>query len=112
MYIGTTPKLEFIFSEDFDMTGLVQVWITFKSPRTETKQYEKTYYITDPNVTVDATNHKILLDLSQAQTLEMQGLNHVDCQIRFLFSNNMAPVTNIVTIPVERVLKGGVITNE
>ena len=112
MYIGTTPHIDFIFDEGFDMTGLVQVWITFKTPRLETKQYEKTYYISDENVFVVPEEHRIGLNLSQEETLDMEGLKSVECQIRFLFDDQMAPVTNIVTIPIERVLKGGVITSE
>lgn len=112
MYTGTTPHIEFTFDEVFDLTNLDQVWITFKTPKIETKQYEKTYDISDDNVTIVPEYFKIELDLSQEQTLEMTGLNNVECQLRFLFSDGTAPITNIVTIPIERVLKGGVITSE
>lgn len=112
MYIGTTPHIDFLFEDDFDMTDLVQVWITFKTPKLETKEYEKTYTITDDNVLIDAEHFRIGLNLSQEQTLEMEGLNNVECQLRFLFDDDTAPITNIVTIPIERILKGGVITSE
>ncbi|MBP5596975.1 MAG: hypothetical protein J6Y02_16445 [Pseudobutyrivibrio sp.] len=112
MYLGTTPHIEFTFDEVFDLTNLVEVWITFANPKLETKQYKKTYKISDDNVTVVPELSKIELNLTQEQTLELEGLSNVECQLRFLFSDETAPVTNIVTIPVERILEGGVITSE
>lgn len=109
IYPGTTPDIPFVFPETIDLSEITQVWVTFKSKRSVQKVYEKTYDISE--VDIDNANHTITVHMTQLETLAMEGSSSIEAQIRLLGPGSKARATTIVTIPVERVLKGGVVTN-
>lgn len=102
MYRGTTPTIVFNINSDLDFSLLSQVWVTFKSQTVEvTKDMSQ--------IGLDNENRKISVRLSQTETLSF--INQcVETQIRFLLSDGTALATNIVKLPMNAVLKGGVIS--
>lgn len=108
MYPGTTPDLAFTFPEEINLDEFTQVWVTFKSTRFCPKKYEKTYYISD--VVINNEEHTITVHMTQEDTLAMEGLNSVEVQFRLLGPGTKARATNPLEIPIERILKGGVIS--
>ena len=109
MYRGTTPTIVFNVNEEYDMTDVVQLWVTLKNPR-NTISYEKTFDI--DHCVIDTTNNTITIGLTQQDTLDIKGLDYFEAQIRFLKQNGMASASDIVKLEVNRILKDGVITNE
>lgn len=108
IYPGTTPDIPFIFPNSINLNELVQLWVTFKSSRMSPKKYEKTYDISQ--VTIDNDNHIITVHMTQEDTLDMTNLNIVEVQFRLLGPGDKARATKPLDIPIERILKGGVIS--
>lgn len=101
MYRGTTPTIIFNINSDLDFEMLSQVWVTFKSQTAEvTKDMSE--------IKLDNENRKIYVRLSQTETLQFNN-QCAEAQIRFLTTDGTAFATNIVKLPVNAVLKGGII---
>lgn len=102
MYRGTTPTIVFNVNFDLDFSLVKQVWATFKSQTVEiTKDLEQ--------VTLDNTNKTVSVKLSQTETLQFIN-QFVETQLRFLLDDDTAYATNIVRLPMNAILKGGVIS--
>ena len=99
MYRGTTPTLIFNINSSIDLSNIKQVWITFEDA------YETTF--TKDDVTIDAENKRIILELTQEQTLKFTG--KINCQIRILDSNNKALCSPILKTSFNRIIKECVI---
>lgn len=101
MYRGTTPTLYLELDTDLSLANLTELWVTFKTTTAEvTKTLE--------DVTVDDTTKKIIVRLSQEETLKVHTGN-CDVQVRFRTANNLAYASTIASISIERILKEGVI---
>lgn len=104
MYRGTTPTLTFDLSENkgLDLANVSVIWVTL-----EFNKYEHTFE-TD-RCSIDTTNKKITITLTQEETLEMPVTSKMQAQIRMLLVNGAALSTNIAIIDVNEILKEGVI---
>ena len=65
MYRGTTPTLIFKINSSIDLSNIKQVWITFEDADETT--------FTKDDVTIDSENKRIILELTQEQTLKFTG---------------------------------------
>lgn len=99
MYRGTTPTLIFNINSSIDLSNIKQVWITFEDA-------DKTTFTKD-DVTIDAENKRIMLELTQEQTLKFTG--KINCQIRILDSNDKALCSPILKTSFNRIIKECVI---
>lgn len=99
MYRGTTPTLIFNINSSIDLSNIKQVWITFEDA-------DKTTFTKD-DVTIDAENKRIILELTQEQTLKFTG--KINCQIRILYSNDKALCSPILKTSFNRIIKECVI---
>ena len=99
MIRGTTPDL--IFTLPFEVKTIQTLWITFY-------QAGKEVFTLD-NESCDLTDNKVTIRLSQEQTLQLVSNSYVEIQLRVLNTNNVAMASNILKVPVQRILKGGVI---
>lgn len=104
MYRGTTTQINFEIDEGFDLSKIENVWITFRL------QFDKkTFKLEDGNIEIKPEEHKIILSLSQEDTLDFSR-GPAKVQIRFLDSEENASCTDIVSIgDIKDVLQGGVI---
>lgn len=103
---GTTPTLVFhIKDKTLDLNEIAQVWITFKN-KAGFRPKEITYDIDD--VIVDSAEHTITLYLSQNNTLALSECE-MSVQIRIRFNDDKAYASNILNVPIGRILKEGVI---
>ena len=95
---GTTPTNT--FTVDVDLTSAVALYITYKQGARVA--IEKA--IDD----IDITSEALTVTLTQQDTLKLQK-GDVDIQVRVRFPDDKALASDIITVPVERVLKDGVI---
>ena len=103
---GTTPTLTFhVKDETLNLNEIVEAWVTFKT-KAGVKPKEITFGIED--LTIDAEEHTITLNLSQENTLDFSDTNMV-VQMRVKFENNMAYASSIMDVDVGHILKEGVI---
>lgn len=96
---GTTPTLQ------ITVTGLTDIevqnlYLTLRQGQTTIKK-------TESGVTIDG--EVISATLTQEETLSLVAKVDVALQLRVLSTNNTAYASNIVTVPVEAILKEGVI---
>lgn len=106
MLPGTTPTVTLKFSSTSDLNDISVVWITFKSKITE-KKYEKTFDEND--ILIDTDEKTMTVSFSQEETLKMSGLTELEVQIRIKYgASEKIFGTGIKTIPIDRLLKGGV----
>ena len=94
---GTTPIHTFI--PDIDLTGMEVLFITYAQDGKTI--LEKTI----ADVTYDG--EKITVPFTQDDTLAFQTAKHVEIQIRARFPDGSAVASNILKVPVERILKEG-----
>lgn len=99
MYRGTTPTLIFNINSSIDLSNIKQVWITFEDADETT--------FTKDDVTIDSENKRIILELTQEQTLKFTG--KINCQMRILDSNNKALCSPILKTSFNRIIKECVI---
>lgn len=99
MYRGTTPTLIFKINSSIDLSNIKQVWITFEDADETT--------FTKDDVIIDAENKRIMLELTQEQTLKFTG--KINCQIRILDSNDKAFCSQILKTSFNRIIKECVI---
>lgn len=99
MVRGTTPI--HTFSTNTEHLGKHRVYVTYKQDgRTIV---EKT------NEDMRISRDKILITLTQAETLRFKANRPVEIQARYVDKYGMACASNIVTTTVGEVLKGGII---
>lgn len=101
MYRGTTPTIFLELDTELPLNDLAELWVTFKTPTVEiTKSLSE--------VAVDSENKKIVVSLSQEETLKLFN-GSCDVQVRFRTLNDLAYATTVEKVSVERILKEGVI---
>jgi hypothetical protein len=100
MFRGTTPDLV-INVGDIDMSHVTELWLTLSQHGTE--KINKTL----DDVTVDGST--ISCTLTQEETLSLKASPSTVMQMRFLMDDGQAMATPIVKVPVEAILKDGVI---
>ena len=92
------------------------MWVTFRTQQLATyappKQVEVTKHLGDDGV--DATDKVVTVSLTQADTLLLGSLSpdedqQVEVQIRGRMEDGRAFASNIMTAPLSRILKDGVI---
>ena len=114
MYRGTTPTIT--INCDIDVSEFVTMWVTFRTQQLATyappKQVEVTKHLGDEGV--DATGKVVTVSLTQADTLLLGSLSpdedqQVEVQIRGRTEDGRAFASNIMTAPLSRILKDGVI---
>ena len=114
MYRGTTPTIT--INCDIDVSECVTMWVTFRTQQLATyappKQVEVTTHLGDEGV--DATDKVVTVSLTQADTLLLGSLSpdedqQVEVQIRGRTEDGRAFASNIMTAPLSRILKDGVI---
>ena len=103
MYRGTTPTIT--INCDIDVSEFVTMWVTFRTQQLATyappKQVEVTKHLGDEGV--DATDTLMLGSLSPDEDQQ------VEVQIRGRTEDGRAFASNIMTAPLSRILKDGVI---
>lgn len=97
---GTTPTLEIKLS-GIDVTELESVYITLK-------QYQKEVTKSTENTTIDEIRNTLYVPLSQEDTLILSR-GYVYVQMRAVTKDGLAVASDIKMVPVEEILKGGVI---
>lgn len=107
MYRGTTPTIT--INCDIDVSEFVTMWVTFRTQQLATyappKQVEVTKHLGDKVVTVSLTQADTLLLGSLSPDEDQQ----VEVQIRGRTEDGRAFASNIMTAPLSRILKDGVI---
>ena len=96
---GTTPTLQ------ITVTGLTDIEV--QNLYLTLRQGQTTIEKTESGVTIDG--EVISATLTQEETLSLVAKVDVSLQLRVLSTNNTAYASNIVTVPVEAILKEGVI---
>lgn len=96
---GTTPTLQ------ITVTGLTDIEI--QNLYLTLRQGQITIEKTEADVSIDG--EAITATLTQEETLSLVAKVDVALQLRVLSTNNTAYASNIVTVPVEAILKEGVI---
>lgn len=101
---GTTPTLIFrITSDGIDLADMTQVWVTIRD-----QSHKLTKTIED--VEIEPAEGTISLALSQEDTLYFTN-SMVEIQIRLLDDSGNAYATSVKTLPMNRILEGGVISD-
>lgn len=108
MIPGTTPRVTLKFNKTSDFNDISEVNIVFKSKLTE-KNYKKIFTLSD--IVLDSENKTMSVLFDQEETLKMIGLTSLEVQVRIKYGTTDEKIfgTNIETIPVSRVLDGGII---
>ena len=100
MYRGTTPGLE-INVGDIDLTKVTELWLTLSQ--------HGTVVINKTLEEVDIDGSTVSCTLTQEETLSLKAHSSTLVQMRFLMDDGQAMATPIVKVPVEAILKDGVI---
>lgn len=98
---GTTPTLE--FKTPFTVDQIDHGFITFSQRGAVVLDL----ITSDPQVRI--RDNKILVTLTQEQTLAMTAISDAEAQIRLVLSTGKVTSSNIVVVPICRILKEGVI---
>lgn len=99
MHRGTTPTHKFTF--DFPKENIGSIYITYM--QNKQVRFEKSK---DDITFEDGT---VSVKLTQEETLKFTVTGDVEIQIRFTDTSDNAYASNIVQVPVGRILKEGVI---
>ena len=99
MIRGTNPTI--IFTLPFEVSSIQRLWITFS------QRNEEVFTLSKDDC--EMTDDKVTVTLSQEQTLLLMSNSLLDIQFRVLTINDTALASNILSVPVHRILKGGVI---
>ena len=110
MYRGTTPTIT--INCDIDVSEFVTMWVTFRTQQLATyappKQVEVTKHLGDKGV--DATDKVVTVSLTLLLgSLSPDEDQQVEVQIRGRMEDGRAFASNIMTAPLSRILKDGVI---
>ena len=96
---GTTPTHEFVV--DVDMTSATAIYITYK---------QRDKVILEKNIDdITVTDTKLMVTLTQEETLMFSVNNNVEIQIRAKLDTGEAIASNIIKTSAQKVLKEGVI---
>lgn len=96
---GTTPTHEFVV--DVDMTSATAIYITYK---------QRDKVILEKNIDdITVTDTKLMVTLTQEETLMFNINNIVEIQIRAKMDTGGAIASNIIKTSAQRILKEGVI---
>lgn len=96
---GTTPTHEFVV--DVDMTSATAIYITYK---------QRDKVILEKNIDdITVTDTKLMVTLTQEETLMFNINNIVEIQIRAKMDTGEAIASNIIKTSAQRILKEGVI---
>jgi hypothetical protein len=98
---GTTPTI--LLTLDVDTTTLRTIWVTMRQGTIELDR-------TGDAVTRLSDNATLSVTLTQEETLAFTSGGSVEVQLRALTADGTAVASDIATIPVDRILMGGVIT--
>lgn len=96
---GTTPTIQLTIDGLSDIQ-IKELYLTLKQ---ESTQMDK--MLAD----VQIENNVISTELTQEETLALKADKKVALQVRILANDNTAFATNILSVPVEQILKDGVI---
>lgn len=99
---GTTPTLQ-ITVTGIDVQYLTSIFLTLKQKKVEITKRE-----TDIVKVYDETNNRLDVQLTQKETLSLED-GMVNIQLRAITSQGKAIASNIRTIPVDHILRDGVI---
>ena len=96
---GTTPIISFYLPFDFSLVE--ELWFTLAQRGTElfTKNKEE----------LKVEGSKIIVELTQEETLRLNQGQKVDIQVRIRTTGGDALASQIVQVEVDKILKGGVI---
>lgn len=97
---GTTPTLE-IKVTGIEVAELERIYITLS-------QYQKQVTKTTEDITIDEITNTLYVPLSQEDTLTLSR-GYVYVQMRAVTKDGLAVASGIKMVPVEEILKGGVI---
>lgn len=101
---GTTPTL--VFELDIDPAELQSLYLTLRQGEVEITRRED-------SITADSDAKTLTVTLTQEETLKFRaGCSpaRAEVQLRAITTTGAALASNIVALPVERILLGGVIT--
>lgn len=96
---GTTPIICFYLPFEFDVVA--EMWFTVSQRNTE--------LFTKSKNEVDVEGSKVIVRLSQEETLRLNPSQKADIQVRFRTTGGDALASQVVTLEVDKILKGGVI---
>lgn len=99
MIRGTTPTIS--FELPFDFVLVEHIWLTI------TQRGKEIFTKNETDMTVD--EHNISVKLTQEETLMLNDSEIVKIQVRVKTSAGDALASNIAIVPVEEILKDGVI---
>ena len=99
MIRGTTPT--HIFTTDVDLSDAEAIYVTYAQGSKKIEKQKDDLTFTDTGFE---------LELTQEETLDFKaGRIDVEVQIRAKYADGTAIASNIIDIPVSRIIKGGVI---
>lgn len=96
---GTTPIICFYLPFEYDVVA--EMWFTVAQRGTE--------LFTKYKNEMEVEGSKIIVRLTQEETLRLNSNQKVDIQVRILTTGGDALASQIVTMEVDKILKGGVI---
>lgn len=102
---GTTPTITFEITSEIDLTTLTEIWFTVADSKTTAEVTKK---LSENQVSVDNEEKTITAHFSQEDTLSFKSKT-VDIQIRAITDEDAAVATDIMSVELSQVLKGGVI---
>lgn len=105
---GTTPSISFHITSEVDLSTFTEIWFTIADSQTTA---ERTFKLSDNEVSVDSEASMLIVTLSQEDTLSFKS-KMVRVQIRALDENDLSYATDIYDVPLAEILKGGVIADE
>ena len=103
---GTTPRITAKIKNDIDLHTLVEVWV-YISQQNKVK-VDKTI----DDIIFNYEQHKILVPLTQEDTLALKAGQEALIQIRALTSNDTALGMIAKKVDIKEVYKGGIIGEE
>lgn len=99
MIRGTTPRLEFTLEFNTDL--LAEAYVTLAQRRK--------VVLDKPLKDCGCDGHTLTVDLTQEETLLLDCNCTVEMQIRVRMKDGSAHASDIIAVPVDRILKEGVI---
>lgn len=96
MIRGTTPT--HTFHTNISLSSATSVYVTYK---------QGSATIEKPKSSLTITSSTVVATLSQTETLLLSSGSDVQIQIRAKLSDGTAVASNIMTVPVEAILKDG-----
>ena len=96
---GSTPTHE--ITTDISLVDAEVIYVTYEQLNRMVVEKGK------DDIAVEAD--KLIIELSQEETLKFNDKYKVEIQVRARFADGRAPVSNIMTTTVDRLLKGDVI---